>query len=65
MSKLKSFPAVRRGNYQLKVSILDNKSVLIVGNHLIDDKKFFIQHFDNEVDAVQYMEYIIERDIYG
>ena len=65
MNDLKSFPAVRRGNYQFKVSVYKNKSVIIVGNHLLDDTKFFVQHFNNEVDAVIYMEYLIERDIYG
>ena len=62
MNNLKSFPTVRRGNYQFKVSIFKNKSVIIIGHHLIDDKKFFIQHFDNEADAVIYMQYLIERD---
>lgn len=65
MDKLKSFPAVRRGNYQLKVSIFKNNSVLIVANHLVDETKFFVKHFNNEVDAVIYMEYIIEKDLYG
>ena len=65
MKDLKSFPAVRRGNYQFKVSIFKNMSCLIVGNHLIDDNKFFVQHFTNEADAVIYMEYLIEKDIYG
>lgn len=65
MKNLKSFPAVRRGNYQLKVSVFKNNSVIIVGNHVIDTEKFFVKHFMNEVDAVIYMEYLIEKDIYG
>lgn len=65
MKDLKSFPTYRRGNYQFKISVFKNDSVLIVGNHLLDDNKFFVQHFDNEPDAVTYMEYLVERDIYG
>jgi hypothetical protein len=65
MNHLKSFPAVRRGNYQFKVSVFKNSNVLIIGNHLTDDRKFIIQHFHNEIDAVIFMEYLVEKDIYG
>lgn len=65
MQTLKSYPTHRRGNWQFKVSLIDSESVLLIGNHLLDDNRFFVQHFVNEADAVIYMEYLIEKDIYG
>lgn len=65
MVDLKSFPTYRRSNYQFKISIYKEDSVLIIGNHLLDGDKFFVQHFDNEADAVIYMEYLVERDLNG
>ena len=62
---IRSFKTIRRGNYQLRLSVFGNDSFLIVGNHILDDTKFFVRHFTNEVEAVIYMEYIIEKDLYG
>jgi hypothetical protein len=65
MNHLKSIPTTRRGNYQFKVSIFKDSNILVIGNHLIDDNKFIIQHFHNEMDAVIFIEYLVEKDIYG
>lgn len=44
---------------------MDDNSFLLVANHIIDPSKFFIRHFTNEAHAVMFMEYKIEKDIYG
>lgn len=61
---LKSFPTLRRGNYLLKISAM-GASFLIVANHLLDDQKFYIRHFAEPVAADDFIEHLIERDIYG
>lgn len=60
-----SYPSIRRGNYQLKVSVYNKSQFLIVANHLLDETKFVVRHFSNELEAAIFIEYIIEKDIYG
>lgn len=59
---LVSYPFLRRGNYQFKVSIYKDKSVVIVANHLMNVDKFFVKSFTNLEHAAIYIEYIIQRD---
>jgi len=59
---LVSYPFMRRGNYQLKVSVLKHMSVLVVGNHLRDVDKFFVKHFGNLEDAADFIEFTILKD---
>lgn len=42
---LVSYPLLRKGNFQLKISVLKNMSVVVVGNHMMDVDKFFVKHF--------------------
>lgn len=61
---LKTFPTLRRGNYLLKISAIGS-AFLIVARHLLDDNKFYIRYFDEPIEADDFIETLIERDIYG
>lgn len=62
---LVSYPFMRRGNYQLKISVLKHMSVLVVGNHLQDVDKFFVKYFGNLEEAANFIEFTILKDGYG
>lgn len=59
---LVTYPWLRRGNYQLKISVFKNMSVVIVANHMMDLDKFFVKHFDNLEDAANFIEFTITKD---
>ena len=59
---LQSYPFLRRGNYQLKVSVLKHMSVVVVGNHLQDIDKFFVKHFSNLEEAANFIEFLLLKD---
>ena len=59
---LVSYPFLRRGNYQLKISVLKHMSVVIVGNHMRHIDKFFVKHFSNLEEAADFIEFIILKD---
>ena len=59
---LVTYPFLRRGNYQLKVSVLKKMSVLVIGNHLRDVDKFFVKHFGNLEEAANFIEFTLLRD---
>lgn len=62
---LVSYPFLRRGNYQLKISVYKKNHVLVVARHILHEEKFIIKHFSNLEEAAIYIEYIIEKDFYG
>jgi hypothetical protein len=62
---LVAYPFIRRGNYQLKISVFKNMSVVIVANHMLDIDKFFVKHFGNLEEAANFIEYIIIKDEYN
>ena len=62
---LTSYPFLRRGNYQLKISVYKNHYVLVIGHHMLHEEKFFVKHFSSPDEAAIYIEYIIEKDFYG
>ena len=59
---LQSYPFLRKGNYQLKVSVLKKMSVVVVGNHLQDVDKFFVKHFSNLEEAANFIEFLLLKD---
>lgn len=59
---LVSYPFLRRGNYQLKISVLKHMSVVVVGNHMMDVDKFFVRHFSDLGKAADFIEFIILKD---
>ena len=59
---LVSYPFIRRGNYQLKISVFKNMSVVIVANHVLDIDKFFVKHFGNLEEAADFIEFTIIKD---
>lgn len=61
---LVSYPFIRRGNYQFKVSVFSKYHCLIVGNHLLDVDKFFVKAFPSLEEAAIYIEYLIQKDSY-
>lgn len=62
---LLSYPLIRRGNYQFKVSIYKKNFVLVFGHHIMEPDKFLIKQFTSLEEAAIYLEYIVEKDIYG
>lgn len=62
---LVTYPFMRRGNYQLKISVFKNMSVVIVANHMLDVDKFFVKHFGNLEEAANFIEFIIIKDEYN
>lgn len=61
---LVSYPFLRRGNYQFKVSVYKKNHVVVVANHLMNVDKFFVKDFTSLEEAAVYIEYIIQRDYY-
>jgi len=59
---LQTYPFLRRGNYQLKVSVLKKMSVVVIGNHLQDIDKFFVKHFSNLEEAANFIEFTLLKD---
>jgi hypothetical protein len=59
---LVSYPFLRRGNYQLKISVLKHMSVVVVGNHMRAVDKFFVKHFSDLEEAANFIEFIILKD---
>lgn len=58
---LVSFPAVRRGNWQLKASIYKDSQVLLVANNMVTDG-FIIKVFDNDEEASTFINFIVDKD---
>jgi hypothetical protein len=59
---LVSYPFLRKGNFQLKISVLKNMSVMVIGNHMMDVDKFFVKHFADLGQAADFIEFIILKD---
>jgi hypothetical protein len=57
-----TYPFIRRGNYQMKISVFKNMSVVIVANHVMDLDKFFVKHFGNLEEAAEFIEFTIIKD---
>lgn len=62
---LVSYPFLRRGNYQFKISVYKKNNVLVVARHIIHEEKFIVKHFSSPEEAAIYIEYIVEKDFYG
>jgi hypothetical protein len=59
---LTSYPYLKRGNYQLKISIMNSLSCLVVANHVQNPNGFFIKYFADLDTALFYLDFIIEKD---
>ena len=62
IKNLVSYPLLRKGNFQLKISVLKNMSVMVIGNHMMDVDKFFVKHFADLGQAADFIEFIILKD---
>lgn len=58
---LVSFPAIRRGNWQLKASLYKDSQFLVVGNNMVTDA-FVIRTFDNDDEASKFINFLIDKD---
>jgi hypothetical protein len=57
-----SFPLVLRGNWHIKASIYKGQ-VLVVANHVVIDQTI-IKSFDNNDEAVKFINFIVEKGYY-
>jgi hypothetical protein len=57
-----SFPLVLRGNWHIKASIYKGQ-VLVIANHIMIEK-IVIKFFDNNDEAVKFINFIVERGYY-
>lgn len=58
---LVSFPAIRRGNWQLKASLYRGMQFLVVANNMVTEA-FVIRTFDNDEDASKFINVLIDKD---
>lgn len=58
---LVSFPAIRRGNWQLKASLYKDSQFLVVANNMVTDA-FVIRTFDNDDEASKFINFLIDKD---
>ena len=61
IKNLISFPASRRGNWQLKASIYKGSQFLVVANNMVTDG-FIIRTFDNDDEASKFINFLIDKD---
>lgn len=58
---LVSFPAIRRGNWQLKASLYKDSQFLVVANNMVTEA-FVIRTFDNDDEASKFINFLIDKD---
>ena len=58
---LVSFPTVRRGNWQLKASLYKDSQFLVIASNMMTDA-FVIRTFDNDEDASNFINFLIDKD---
>jgi hypothetical protein len=56
-----SFFLVRRGNWTIKVSVYKNKQILVFMQHVYDIDKIIMQCFQNQDEAADFIEHMIEE----
>tara|TARA_R110000772_G_scaffold252469_1_gene367881 strand:+ start:1901 stop:2125 length:225 start_codon:yes stop_codon:yes gene_type:complete len=59
---LTSYPFLKRGNYQFKISVVNKTGCLVVGNHVQKPKGFFVRYFADLDTALFYLDFLIEKD---
>jgi hypothetical protein len=59
---LVSYQLVRRASWLLKVSVFNDKLVMVVAQHVYDADKVLIQQFVNFVDASEWVEWLIAQE---
>ena len=62
IKNLLSYIPVRRGNWILQVSVFKNNQVLLVYKHYYDEDKFGIKAFTNHDTAIDFIEYLLNKD---
>lgn len=59
--KLVSFVPIRRGNWIVKTSVYKDKFVMFIAYNT-STAEFVVKQFNNQIDAVKWLEMIIEKD---
>jgi len=57
-----SFPLVLRGNWHIKASIYKGH-VLVIANHVVIEQSI-IRQFGNNDEAIEFINFIVEKDYY-
>ena len=58
-----SFQTVRRGNWQIKLSIYKDKQLLLYAMHIISEESLLKVFYDNDEAAI-FINFLAERDDY-
>lgn len=61
--KLVTLPAIRRGNYLIKISVY-NGQILLVASHSIDLHKVEVRSFWEPDEVYDFIDMIVEKDMY-
>jgi len=56
-----SYPPIARSNWVFKMSGVGGR-FMVVADHLLDPKKFFIKYFSNVDEAATYLDYVIYKE---
>jgi len=57
-----SYQLVRRTSWLLKVSVFNDKFVMVVAQHVYDADKVLIRQFANYVEASEWVEWLIAQE---
>jgi hypothetical protein len=57
-----SFVPVRRGEWIFKISVWKTKTVLVVAQHEIDLHKIYVEYFQNQNDAADFIERLANEE---
>lgn len=60
---LVSFSTIRRGNWQIKLSIYKDKQLLLYAMHIISEESLLKVFYDNDEAAI-FINFLAERDDY-
>lgn len=59
--KLLTYVPIRRGNWVIKASVYHDKNVMLICNNCAT-AEFYVRHFTSQLEAVEFMEYLIVKD---
>jgi hypothetical protein len=61
---LVSFDAVRRKDWNLKISVYQDKHVMLLAQHRLIPEQAFVKHFSELEHAASFIDFLIEQDFY-
>lgn len=57
-----SFIPVRRNEWTLKISVWKTKTVMVIAQHNYDLHKIYVEYFDNQNDAADFIERLTSEE---